>query len=95
MIRIDNGGGLCMTCNNSPTCFYRASRGPGLFCEMFDDYTEPVVRTIDRRVSPKVESRGSEQDTFTYTGLCSNCDHRRTCALSKPEGGVWHCEEYR
>ena len=28
-------------------------------------------------------------------GLCVNCENRDTCKLRKPEGGVWHCEEYR
>jgi hypothetical protein len=28
-------------------------------------------------------------------GLCPTCDFRSTCMYPKPEGGVWHCEEYR
>jgi len=30
-----------------------------------------------------------------FIGLCSDCEGRQTCAFPKPEGGVWHCEEYR
>ena len=30
-----------------------------------------------------------------YKGLCINCDNRNTCKLIQPNGGVWHCEEYR
>ena len=28
-------------------------------------------------------------------GLCINCANRNSCQFVKPEGGVWHCEEYR
>jgi len=28
-------------------------------------------------------------------GLCINCENRSTCKYIKPNGGVWHCEEYR
>jgi hypothetical protein len=24
-----------------------------------------------------------------------NCETRETCTYSKPEEGIWHCEEYR
>jgi hypothetical protein len=30
-----------------------------------------------------------------YTGLCSTCENSETCTFQKPEGGVWHCEEYK
>lgn len=30
-----------------------------------------------------------------HQGLCVNCDVRETCTFSKPEGGVWYCEEYQ
>jgi len=30
-----------------------------------------------------------------FKGLCMNCDNRFECQLPRPEGGVWHCEEYR
>jgi NADH-quinone oxidoreductase subunit E len=29
-----------------------------------------------------------------YKGLCLNCANRETCTFPKPEGGVWHCDEY-
>lgn len=28
-------------------------------------------------------------------GLCINCENRNTCKYIKPDGGVWHCEEYK
>lgn len=33
--------------------------------------------------------------TTEFTGLCSNCKSRETCAYPKPAGGVWFCEEYQ
>ena len=42
MRAINGTGGLCMTCNNVPACYYHARRGPALFCELFDDYTPPI-----------------------------------------------------
>ena len=98
MIGIQNGRGLCMTCNNAPSCFHRARRGPALFCETFDDYVPPTVPIGDRMTTPPAEPsmavRAAEEDASTYAGLCMNCDHRQTCKHPKPAGGVWHCEDY-
>ncbi len=38
---------------------------------------------------------GEKGETARFKGLCMNCDHRFECMLPRPEGGVWHCEEYR
>ena len=27
-------------------------------------------------------------------GLCGDCRIAATCTLPRPDGGVWHCEEY-
>jgi len=90
--------GLCSTCNNSPTCFYRARRGPALFCEMFDDYVAPPPGGNGGRVAqaanPSTALRAADEDSSKYAGLCMNCEHRRSCAHPKPAGGVWHCEDY-
>ena len=98
MVVIKNGQGLCMTCNNAPSCFHRARRGPALFCELFDDYVRPELRTIKRIVSPVPETaaalRTGDEDASRYEGLCVNCENRQTCAHPKPTGGVWHCEDY-
>jgi len=42
-----------------------------------------------------VEPISEEADATKHTGLCSICENRPACAFPKPEGGVWHCEEYR
>jgi hypothetical protein len=90
--------GLCSTCNNSPTCFHRARRGPALFCEMFDDYVASVLCTEGRRpassAGPPTGLSAAAEEVSRYAGLCMNCEHRRSCRHPRPEGGVWHCEDY-
>jgi len=90
--------GLCSTCNNAPTCFHRARRGPALFCELFDGSAPAVERTSPERVVPSAEPsmarRAADEEVYKYSGLCVNCEHRQTCTHPKPEGGVWHCEDY-
>ena len=93
--KIDHG--LCMTCNNAPSCFHRARRGPALFCELFDDYVPPDRRTVKSRVSPVPERSvmpAADTAEARHEGLCVNCENRQTCAHPKPAGGVWHCEDY-
>lgn len=90
--------GLCSTCNNAPTCYHRARRGPALFCETFDDYVSPFLRS-DGRKSPlcaaaPMAPREAQEQAGESAGLCANCRHRPTCAHSRPAGGVWHCEDY-
>jgi len=90
--------GLCSTCNNSPACFYRARRGPALFCEMFDDYVASPLGGNPghsaRAGNPGTALRTADEDLSKYAGLCMNCEHRRSCVHPKPAGGVWHCEDY-
>jgi hypothetical protein len=53
-------------------------------------------RKDDKGQSPS-ESSGVEKrscDAGEFEGLCVNCANRETCLVPKPEGGVWHCEEY-
>ena len=98
MVTMKLDHGLCMTCNNAPSCFHRARRGPALFCELFDDYVQPELRTVSKKVSPAAETSASlvaaEDDTSTYEGLCVNCENRLSCGHSRPAGGIWHCEDY-
>ena len=57
-----------------------------------------VERTSTEKALPSADSsaalRAAEEETSKYTGLCVNCENRRTCAHPKPAGGVWHCEDY-
>ncbi len=81
---------LCSTCNNQSTCMYRKTRNhPIFFCEQFDPYVPVSGATVTKHYSPQLISHNNVK------GLCSNCDNYKTCTLPKPEGGIWHCEEYR
>ena len=80
--------GICSGCNDAPTCTHIA-RNPGLVihsCDNYDDSTPTNVRPAPTRVDP---------DYGQAKGLCMNCADRGTCGFPKPEGGVWHCPEYR
>jgi len=93
--------GLCSTCGNAASCvFSRDPDRPVLQCEEFDGYQPPSPKAPDRQrpcldttVTGKASGEGSDSNKFL--GLCKTCDERDTCQFAKPEGGVWHCEEYR
>ena len=96
---VQESPGLCSTCNNSPGCFFLASRGPALFCEMFDNYVPSALwatgEAAPASVRPLVTVSRADTEVSGCTGLCVNCENRQTCNLPRPDGGVWHCEEYR
>jgi len=83
---------LCSTCNHAPTCGNRSTpEKPVFYCEEFDNYVPVTVKKTSVSASAPAEMIDSDK----YKGLCSNCENRETCILPKPEGGIWHCEEYR
>ena len=88
--------GLCSNCKNDPDCTFQKDRQkPSFCCEEFEVATCPPVKTTRKDQSPQISSvDAGEDDLGKFVGLCSNCNNRRTCAFPKPEGGVWHCEEY-
>jgi len=86
--------GLCVTCNHGAGCSYlRNSTQPVVFCEEFDCATAPVVE--EARIEAPAPTDADMKLWDEYKGLCANCDVRETCAIRKPESGIWHCEEYR
>lgn len=84
---------LCSNCKNAPTCtFPKDPDRPSLYCEEFE-IEELPQKKITR--TPPIDSHFTkEKDTNGLKGLCSDCENHRTCGFSKPEGGIWHCEEY-
>ena len=74
--KVDHG--LCMTCNNGPTCHYRAVRGPAVFCEMFDNYASPIDAGSCGEPSgcsePPSALCATEEKDNTYAGLCLTGD---------------------
>jgi hypothetical protein len=55
----------------------------------------PQNGSDDKAEEPKDSERNKKGDNERIKGLCMNCDNRFECLLPRPEGGVWHCEEYR
>jgi hypothetical protein len=82
--------GLCSSCINALTCVYRTARGfDAIYCEMFDNGVRPFAA--------EDSCKGAEPASILEglgEGLCVNCANREMCALPRPDGGVWHCEEY-
>ena len=95
--------GLCSTCRHAPGCTYqRDPKRPVFNCEEFEievGRTGTACRAPTGRdavSSGRSPGSDSDEDDFArYKGLCGNCEERRSCTFPKPEGGVWHCEEYQ
>jgi len=86
--------GLCMSCNNAPFCIFRArdSRRNVLYCELFENYLP--VQKHEPKSKIAISPNADKKEERKFKGLCTNCENRHTCTYPKPEGGVWHCEEY-
>ncbi len=83
---------LCSTCMSASDCTFPKDPGKGVHnCEEF---------TVDGRQGQNSGKTGASREASSgaadgaLRGLCSNCENRKTCVFPKPEGGVWHCEEY-
>jgi hypothetical protein len=86
--------GLCQTCDHASNCGYvRSSEQPVVFCEEFDSSALPMV--ADAQLEAPAPTAADMRLWDEYKGLCVNCDMRETCAIRKPETGIWHCEEYK
>ena len=88
---------LCSNCENDPDCNFKKNfQKPSFYCEEFEVAACPPVETTKKAKSVAGKPINvKDEDSGKLTGLCSNCDNRRTCTFPKPEGGIWHCEEYR
>ena len=72
---------LCTTCVHDPVCTLRMNYETAIvYCEKY----------LADRSSPNVGYSMTE-----LKGLCRNCNNRFICVLIKPEGGVWHCNDYQ
>ena len=84
--------GLCRTCRHAAECtFPRDPDHPVLMCEEFEGIRPSPEAAPEISAKPRVAT----EKTTRLQGLCVNCANRDTCTFPKPEGGVWHCEEYR
>jgi hypothetical protein len=97
---MQEASGLCACCNSFNTCTYsKDPKRPILQCEEFDGIVLSSLRMVPHgKIVPKgfeETPNPSVSDLAPYRGLCSLCEDRLTCTYPKPEGGVWHCEEYQ
>jgi len=80
---------------NTQGCIYQKdSDRPVWQCEEYGG--ENPSGKITRKNNPSSTQKQADlkEDSAHYKGLCKTCDYRETCTYPKPEGGVWHCEEY-
>jgi glutamate dehydrogenase (NAD(P)+) len=52
------------------------------------------MKTMPSRTDVYAKAETVQEDLEIYKGLCANCGKDETCTISRPEGGVWRCEEY-
>ena len=84
---------LCSTCNHAGACGHRSTpERPVFFCELFEA-SVPVSAAAAATAAPKRQAKPPKATELK--GLCMNCENRKTCTTPKPQGGIWHCEEYR
>ncbi len=88
--------GLCMSCRNASSCtFPRDPDRPTFYCEEFEIEKTSSIIPPGKEQPLATDSAAKSKDSTKFAGLCSDCDGRQTCGFRKPEGGVWHCGEYR
>jgi len=89
--------GLCSTCKYASSCTLPAdTQRPAFYCEEFEIEIAPVRKVAGDEGSRLTESSVAEvKGSSDLLGLCSDCENSQACVFPKPEGGVWHCEEYR
>jgi hypothetical protein len=94
---MNDHSGLCFSCRNALTCtFLKNPHEAVLQCDEFDGL-ESFLRPkkLSHQNIMDFKSNPRKEDADGYKGLCCICEDRESCTYPKPEGGVWHCEEYR
>lgn len=87
---------LCATCVHAENCHLRQMpTTPVHECSEYDDGAPVELEDASTLVSVSEAPRPDVPQSNVIPGLCMNCDHRETCTLPRPVGGVWHCEEYQ
>lgn len=87
--------GLCLCCSYSSVCTYpRDPDKPVLQCEEFDGISMSKIGKETTYGHDVSRSPLPLQVSTHLAGLCANCENLNVCTYPKPEGGVWHCEEY-
>jgi hypothetical protein len=93
MVEVKEYRGLCSVCKNASTCTYRKDPWHPIWeCDEFE--CESIQVSVFPPIDSPFKSDTEHKSSRKYAGLCVNCENRETCTYRKPEGGVWHCEEY-
>ena len=88
--RTDHFNDLCTTYKNKYTCMYiKNEHRPIQRCEEFEVHCYRPVFQNRPALKQKVA-----KDKPSFSGICKNCDNRKTCMNAKPDRVIWHCEEY-
>ena len=85
--------GLCASCKNADNCEYlKIAQKPVLQCAEFQGFGSRPMKEVPENKSKKNDEA---DESSKFMGLCRTCEIRKTCKYPKPEGGVWHCDEYQ
>jgi hypothetical protein len=94
MIEVREYRGLCSVCKEASTCTYRRNPWQPVWqCDEFE--CESIQVSTFPPIDSPFKSDTEHESSGKYKGLCVNCENRETCIYQKPEGGVWHCDEYK
>lgn len=86
---------LCLSCMYQGCIYQKDSDRPVWQCEEYGGYKNPSEKNARKNNPSSAQKQISLNDDLErYKGLCVTCAYRETCTYPKPEGGVWHCEEY-
>ena len=87
--------GICVTCRHGESCMYATDpKRPVLQCEEFECHESSAPAGAATREKRRRNPSEDAAASAGLKGLCVNCDIRDHCDYPRPEGGVWHCEEY-
>jgi hypothetical protein len=85
--------GICFACAHVSSCAL-TSAGSALNGTQFCEEYEPAHFLTAIPLCEQLPIMLNRQTSSKTLGLCSNCAHYPGCSFPKPEGGVWHCEDY-
>jgi hypothetical protein len=88
---------LCSSCKHASTCtFPKDPERPSFYCEEFEIEVTPQMQTgVSEKQHPMIPEISELKGTTQFVGLCCDCENRQNCIFPKPEGGIWHCQEYQ
>ena len=89
--------GLCLSCRKATDCTFPREPGRPIWqCEEFTGFeSHPERKSCEGYVPSRSGLIPEEREGGGWFGLCTNCENRKDCNFPKPDGGVWHCDEYR